>query len=115
MEFDIEYYKGKYGDELHVLILQDGHVQIYEGDCTQDLVSIVANKYKLDPIAILESCPYSNLFSIFSWLCTMAEAAIVNSSGVFYSNGLTQSQISTLQLLKDDGLYNSDIPYSTCN
>lgn len=108
-DFDIEQHKKTFIHYLEVVIDESGKIMYAVPSHQEKLIAIACKKLSVTREELNSMCPQEYYFDFMTWLFKMSGACAVWENFI-ECDKLTEQQIRTLQMLKDNGLYLGEIP-----
>ena len=106
-EFDPDKHAKTYINYLEVLITEEGKV-IYAVPSHQELaIKLACEKLDVTRAELGQMCPVEYYFDFLTWVLMLTGTIAVWNN--FYVGTANESQIKTLQMLKDKQLYKGDL------
>lgn len=108
-DFDIEQHKKTFIHYLEVVIDENGKIMYAVPSHQEKQIVLACEKLNVTREELNATCPQEYYFDIMTWFCKMSGTCAVWERFI-KANKLTQQQIKTLQMLKDNELYLGEIP-----
>lgn len=108
-DFDIKQHKKTFIHYLEVVIDKDGKIMYAVPSHQEKLIFIVCEKLNITREELKDTCPQEYYCDFVNWLCKISGACAVWENFI-QSDKLTDKQIKTLHMLKNNGLYLGKIP-----
>ena len=109
LNFDIEQHKKTFIHYLEVIIDENGKIMYAVPSHQEKMISLACEKLNVTRKELNSMCPKEYYFDFMTWLCKMSGACAVWENFIQFGK-LTEQQIRTLEILKDNGLYLGEIP-----
>ena len=111
-KFDVAKHKETFTNYLEVMILSDGAIE-YAVRSHQEKAAILAcNKLRVSRQELIDMCPEEFYFDYMSWLLSLTGTMAVWEN-FYLASSVTNEQISSLEMLKKEGVYKGSIPQCT--
>lgn len=108
-DFDIDQHKKTFIHYLEVVIDENGKIMYAVPSHQEKQISLACEKLNVTREELNAMCPQEYYYDFMDWLCEMSGACAVWESFIQYDK-MTEQQIRTLQMLKENGLYLGEIP-----
>lgn len=108
-DFDIEQHKKTFIHYLEVVIDESGKIMYAVPSHQEKMIALVCDKLNITREELNAMCPQEYYFDLMTWLCKMSGACAVWENFI-QCDKLTEQQIMSLQMLKENGLYLWEIP-----
>lgn len=108
-DFDIEQHKKTFIHYLEVVIDENGKIMYTVPSHQEKQITLACKKLNVTREELNAMCPQEYYFDIMTWFCKMSSTCAVWERFI-KADKLTQQQIKTLQMLKDNELYLGEIP-----
>ena len=108
-DFDIEKHKKTYIHYLEVVIDENGKIMYAVPSHQEKLITLACKRLNITREELNSMCPQEYYFDFMVWLCKISGACAVWENFI-QSDKLTDKQIKTLHMLKNNGLYLGKIP-----
>lgn len=108
-DFDIDQHKKTFIHYLEVVIDENGKIMYAVPSHQEKQIALACEKLNATREELNSMCPQEYYCDFMDWLCKMSGACAVWENFIQFDK-LTEQQIRSLQMLKENGLYIGEIP-----
>lgn len=105
--FDVEMHKKTFINYLEVVLLEDGTIEYAVPSHQEKLINLACKKQQISREDLYDKCPREYYADFMTWLSMESGAIPVWEK--FYSGELNEKQRTSLEMLKQSGLYKGEI------